>query len=203
MWIWPPVGVDQSGQCEAHNSEGSNAQKRRAYWMKKTENPTANRSHKFTIQYLLYRQNCVNKQACTRLSSPPDLRQCFCKIWSFARIGVVVRSDLSQWCFTDTLIIFELPTVQFVYDETIEKVTRHSGRACESACVDKLTFERHSLHLPRKQPEGSGWTEPLAPSSPRENPEIFYFPSMIKFSNYEFIFPIRGPKLAGEEKEIN
>jgi len=29
-----------------------------------------------------------------------------------------------------------------------------------------------------------------------ENPKIFYFPWMIKFANFEFIFAIRGLKLA-------
>jgi len=37
---------------------------------------------------------------------------------------------------------------------------------------------------------------------PTENTGVFYLPHMIKFANFEFIFPIRGPKLARKHEEI-
>jgi len=37
---------------------------------------------------------------------------------------------------------------------------------------------------------------------PVQNIGIFNFPHMIKFANFEFIFAIRGPKLARRHEEI-
>jgi len=40
------------------------------------------------------------------------------------------------------------------------------------------------------------WRVASPRSVTQENAEIFYFPDMMKFANFEFMFAIRGPKLA-------
>jgi len=54
------------------------------------------------------------------------------------------------------------------------------------------------IHPPLKHVESPvhGRGELTPRSATWENPKVFYFPRMIKFANFEFMFAIRSPKLA-------